>query len=251
MSLFESSLTGDDGRTTEVTGITAGQLATVLTAYTPLTDTAANTAAIGANSAGVAGNAAALAAQAAAHAAQLDGKLDSAALGPALAPYAPAADLAATDGLAAANASSVTALKTSLIAGLATKADQSALDALEVVVASKATPESVDTRLQAFSTTAAMNSAITSSANTTLAATAATYALKTVVDQLALDLAAKQTGPDVDQKVATALLPFASAADVTAAAALRTTPSDVDQKIATALLGQASSDDPELPKVAK
>ena len=45
MSLFESSITGNilnDGSTTEISGITAGQLATVLTAYTPLTDTATN-----------------------------------------------------------------------------------------------------------------------------------------------------------------------------------------------------------------
>ena len=52
MSLFESTITGNilnDGQTTEVSGITAGQLATVLTAYTPLTDTAANTASIAAN----------------------------------------------------------------------------------------------------------------------------------------------------------------------------------------------------------
>jgi hypothetical protein len=74
--MFESSITGnilDDGRTTEVTGITAGQLATVLTAYTPLTDTAANTAAIGANSTAAANNAAAIAAQAT----QMDGKLEA------------------------------------------------------------------------------------------------------------------------------------------------------------------------------
>ena len=37
MSLFESTITGNilnDGGTTEISGITAGQLATVLTAYT-------------------------------------------------------------------------------------------------------------------------------------------------------------------------------------------------------------------------
>ena len=46
MSLFESSITGNvlnDGSTTEISGITAGQLATVLTAYMPLTDTAQRT----------------------------------------------------------------------------------------------------------------------------------------------------------------------------------------------------------------
>ncbi|CAE7519663.1 unnamed protein product, partial [Symbiodinium pilosum] len=64
MSLFESTITGNilnDGGTTEISGITAGQLATVLTAYTPLTDTAANAAAIGTNAAGVAANTAAVA----------------------------------------------------------------------------------------------------------------------------------------------------------------------------------------------
>ena len=37
---------------------------------------------------------------------------------------------------------------------------------------------------------------------------AATYALKSVVDQLALDVAARQTAADVDQRVATALLSY-------------------------------------------
>ena len=64
MSLFESSITGNilnDGSTTSTTGITAGQLATVLTAYTPLSDTATNAASISANSTSAANNAAALA----------------------------------------------------------------------------------------------------------------------------------------------------------------------------------------------
>ena len=82
-----------------------------------------------------------------------------------------------------------------------------------------------------------MNSSITSANNATLATVAATYALKTVVDQLALDVAAKQTAADVDQRVATALLPMASTSDLNAAVALRTTPLDVDTKIANALLG--------------
>ena len=37
---------------------------------------------------------------------------------------------------------------------------------------------------------------------------ATTYALKTVVDQLAIDVAARQTAADVDQRVATALLSY-------------------------------------------
>ena len=81
-----------------------------------------------------------------------------------------------------------------------------------------------------------MNSSIASANNATLATVAATYALKSVVDQLALDVAARQTAGDVAQAVATALLPMASTSDLTAAVALRTTPADVSQLIATALL---------------
>ena len=72
-----------------------------------------------------------------------------------------------------------------------------------------------------------MNSSIASANNATLASVAATYALKTVVDQLAIDVAARQTAADVDQRVATALLPVASTSDLTAAVNLRTTPADV------------------------
>ena len=61
MSLFPSTLTGrilDDGVTEppviELQGISAGQLATVLTAYTPLETTAQNTADIGTNAAAIA-----------------------------------------------------------------------------------------------------------------------------------------------------------------------------------------------------
>eukprot|EP00439_Symbiodinium_sp_Y106_P059333 s1258_g8.t1 len=165
MSLFESSITGNvlnDGSTTEISGITAGQLATVLTAYTPLTDTAANTAAVGANAAGLA----ALQAQVAALPPP-----------PNLAPYALAADLASAEGSIAANQSSITALNTSLVTSLAGKANQSALDALQL-----------------------------------------------------------ESGPDVDSKIATALLDRPSSTDLTTAVNLKTTPADVDQKVATALL---------------
>ena len=81
-----------------------------------------------------------------------------------------------------------------------------------------------------------MNSSIASTNNATLATVAATYALKSVVDQLTLDVAARQTAGDVAQAIATALLPMASNGDLTAAVALRTTPADVSQLIATALL---------------
>ena len=189
MSLFESTITGNilnDGQTPittiEMQGISAGQLATVLTAYTPLTDTAANTASIGTNSAAVA----ALQAQVAAIPAPPD-----------LTPYALAADLAAAEGSIAANASSITSLSSSLTTGLAGKANQSALDALQLDVNGKSTPASVDLKLANHPTSAAMNSAITSANNATLAAN---YGLKSTQDQLALDVAARQTAADVDQK---------------------------------------------------
>ena len=195
MSLFESTITGNilnDGGTTEISGITAGQLATVLTAYTPLTDTAANTAVIGTNIAGVAANAAAV------------GFLQAQVAGlpgpPDLAPYALAADLAAADSIAA-NQSSITALNTSLTTALAGKANQSSLQPLQLEVDAKSTPASVDAKLASYSNTVAMNSAITSANNVTLATVASSYALRTVTDQLALDLAAKQSRPDVDQKI--------------------------------------------------
>ena len=228
MSLFVSSITGrilDDGstpaETIELQGVTAGQVATILTQYTPLETTTANTANIGANAAALA----ALQTQVAALPAPPD-----------LTPYALAADLAAAEGSIATNQSSLTALSASLATGLAGKANQSALDALQLEVATKSTPASVDTKLQAFSNTAAMNSAIASANNATLASVASNYALRTVTDQLALDLAAKQSGPDVGQKIATALLDRPSATDLTAAVNLKTTPADVDQKVATALL---------------
>ena len=167
MSLFESSITGnilDDGRTTETTGITAGQLATVLTAYTPLTETATNTASISANTTDMANNAASITA--------LQTQVAAIPPPPDLTPYALAADLAAAEGSIAANQSSITALNTSITTGLATKANQSALDALQLEVDGKSTSASVDVKLQA---TAAMNSAITSANNATLATVAASW----------------------------------------------------------------------------
>ena len=110
------------------------------------------------------------------------------------------ADLAAAEGLIAANASGLTAVNTSLTLGLASKANQSALDALQVQVDGKSTPASVDLKLANHPTIAAMNSSIASTNNATLATVATTYALKTVVDQLAIDVAARQTAADVDQR---------------------------------------------------
>ena len=228
MSLFESTITGNilnDGQTPittiEMQGISAGQLATVLTAYTPLTDTAANTASIGTNSAAVAA---------------LQTQVAAIPPPPDLAPYALAADLAAAEGLIAANQSSITTLiSTSLTTGLAGKANQSALDALQLDVNSKSTPASVDLKLANHPTNASMNSAITSADNAVLAQVAATYGLKSTQDQLALDVAARQTAADVSQAIAT-VLDRPTTTDLNGTVALRTTPADVDQKIATALL---------------
>ncbi|CAE7490703.1 unnamed protein product, partial [Symbiodinium pilosum] len=159
MSLFES--TGNilnEGGTTEISGITAGQLATVLTAYTPLTDTAANAAAIGTNTAGVAANAAAVASLQA-QVAGLPGPPD-------LAPYALAADLAAAEGTRCS---------------------------------CRWTPSPPRPPWTPSWRATAMNSAIASANNATLATVGSSYALRTVTDQLALDLAAKQ-GPTWTKK---------------------------------------------------
>ena len=200
MSLFPSTLTGrvlDDGQTPppviELQGISAGQLSLVLTQYTPLETTTQNTADIGTNAAAIAA---------------LQGQVAALPAAPDLTPYALAADLAAAEGSILANASGLVAVNTSLTQGLATKANQSALDALQVEVNGKSTPASVDLKLANHPTTAATNSSIASANNATLSSVAATYALKTVVDQLAIDLAARQTAADVDQRVATALLSY-------------------------------------------
>ena len=215
MSLFPSTLTGrilDDGVTAppviELQGISAGQLATVLTAYTPLETTTQNTADIGTNAAAIAA---------------LQGQVAALPVVPDLTPYALAADLAAAEGLIAANASGLTAVNTSLTLGLASKANQSALDALQVQVDGKSTPASVDLKLANHPTTAAMNSSIASTNNATLATVAATYALKSVVDQLAIDVAARQTAADVDQRVATALLSYLTQTAYQAGQALQDT----------------------------
>ena len=84
-----------------------------------------------------------------------------------------------------------------LTTGLSNKADQSAFDVLEGVVATKSTPDGVDLKLSNYSTTAAMNGSIASANNTTLATVAANYGLKTVVDQHSLDIAARITPLEV------------------------------------------------------
>ena len=186
--MFEGPVTGnipevlDNGEVTDGTHVTAGQLALALTPYAQVTDLAVNTAAAGNNAAAIQ---------------SLDdrvaSKLDSSALAPAIAPLATAAALATTDGQVAAHGSSIAALQSSLTTGLSNKADQSAFDVLEGVVATKSTPDSVDLKLSNYSTTAAMNGSIASANNATLATVAANYGLKTVVDQHSLDIAARIT----------------------------------------------------------
>ena len=179
MSLFPSTLTGlDDGETPppviELQGISAGQLSLVLTQYTPLETTTANTAAIGVNAAASAAG---------------PGRFPARSSGPrAVRPGSHKTSILT-------NASGLAAVNTSLTLGLSSKANQSALDALQVEVDGKSTAASVDLKLANHPTTAAMNSSIASANNATLATVATTYALKSVVDQLALDVAARRPSP--------------------------------------------------------
>ena len=76
---------------------------------------------------------------------------------------------------------------------LSNKADQSAFDVLEGVVATKSALDGVGLKLSNYSTTAAMNGSIASTNNATLATLTANYGLKTVVDQRSLDIAARIT----------------------------------------------------------
>ena len=197
--MFEGPVTGnipevlDNGEVTDGTHVTAGQRPRSDSLRS--SDLAVNTAASG-------NNAAAIQSLDDRVTAELASKLDSSALAPAIAPLATAAALATTDGQVAAHGSSIAALQSSLTTGLSNKADQSAFDVLEGVVATKSTPDSVDLKLSNYSTTAAMNGSIASANNATLATVAANYGLKTVVDQHSLDIAARITPLEVDTKVA-------------------------------------------------
>ena len=163
--MFEGPVTGnipevlDNGEVTDGTHVTAGQLALALTPYAQVTDLAVNTAASG-------NNAAAIQSLDDRVTAELASKLDSSALAPAL---TTAAALATTDGQVAAHGSSIAAPQSLLTTGLSNKADQSAFDVLEGVVATKSTPDGVDLKLSNYSTTAAMNGSIASANNATTA----------------------------------------------------------------------------------
>ena len=192
----------NDGSTTEISGVTAGQLATVLTAYTPLSETASNTASISANATGVANNTAAIAA--------LQSQVDSR-LGRCRRSHR--RQLLQHHRLEHEPHNGVGRQDQPICAGR---------------------PATGGGRQVHPCRRGRVSSAITSASNATLASLATNYVLRTVTDQLALDLAAKQSGPDVDQKIATALL--VSATDLTAAVNLKTTLADVDQRVTTALL---------------
>ena len=192
--MLEGPVTGNIPEVLDNGEVTCVPLA--LTPYAQVTDLAVNTAASG-------NNAAAIQSLDDRVTAELASKLDSSALAPAIAPLATAAALATTDGQVAAHGSSIAALQSSLTTGLSNKADQSAFDVLEGVVATKSTPDGVDLKLSNYSTTAAMNGSIASANNATVAAN---YGLKTVVDQHSLDIAARITPLEVDTKVANALL---------------------------------------------
>ena len=179
----------------------------------------------------------------------------------ALTPYAQVTDLAVNTAASGNNAAaiqslddrvtSIAALQSLLTTGLSSKADQSAFDVLEGVVATKSTPHGVDPKLSNYSTTAAMNGSIASANNATLATVAANYGLKTVVDQHSLDIAARITpleaaalASELASRDASISGLQASKADASAltAYALQSavdTSSEVDSKIATALLAQS------------
>ena len=203
VNMFEGPVTGnipevlDNGEVTDGTHVTAGQLALALTPYAQVTDLAVNTAAAGNNAAAIQSESPQ----------SWPPSWTAARWRRQLRPW-PAA-LATTDGQVAAHGSSIAALQSSLTTN---KADQSAFDVLESVVATKSTPDGVDLKLSNYSTTAAMNGSIASANNATLATVAANYGLKTVVDQHSLDIAARITPLEVDTKVANALLGAVTAA---------------------------------------
>ena len=173
VNMFEGPVTGnipevlDNGEVTDGTHVTAGQLALALTPYAQVADLAVKAAS--------GNNAAAIQSLDDRVTAELASKLDSSALAPAIAPLATGAALATTDGQVAAHGSSIAALQSSLTTGLSNKADESAFDVLEGVVATKSTPDGVDLKLFNYSTTAAMNGSIALANNATLATVAANY----------------------------------------------------------------------------
>ena len=142
--MFEGPVTGnipevlDNGEVTDGTHVTAEQLALALTPYAQVTGQQRGRHPVpGRQSHRRAGL-----------------KAGQQRAGAGIAPLATAAALATTDGQVAAHGSSIAALQSSLTTGLSNKADQSAFDVLEGVVATKSTPDGVDLKLSNYSTTA-------------------------------------------------------------------------------------------------
>ena len=231
----------DNGEVTEGTRVTAGQLALALTPYAQVADLAVNTAASG-------NNAAAIQSLDDRVTAELTSKLDSSAGNRS-------SGHGSSPGHRGRLRTGAASLQSSLTTGLSNKADQSAFDVLEGVVATKGTPGSVGLKLSNYSTMAAMNGSIASANNATLA-TVANYGLKTVVDQRPLDIAARITPLEVDTKVALAselasrdasisgLQASKTDASVLTAYALQSAvdaSSEVDSEIAAALLGAVTT----------
>ena len=152
--MFEGPVTGnipevlDNGEVTDGTH-TAGQLALALTPYAQVTDLAVNTAASRRHP--VPGR------QSHRRAGLKAGK-QRAGAGNCAPGHGGGPGHHGRPG--AAHGSSIATLQSSLTTGLSNKADQSAFDVLEGVVATKSTPDGVDLKLSNYSTTAAMNGSI-------------------------------------------------------------------------------------------
>ena len=139
VNMFEGPVTGnipevlDNGEVTDGTHVTAGQLALALTPYAQVTDLAVNTAASGNNACHpVPGR------QSHRRAGLLAGQQRA---GAGNCAPSNGGGPGTTDGQVAAHGSSIAALQSLLTTGLSNKADQSAFNVLEGVVATKSTPE--------------------------------------------------------------------------------------------------------------
>ena len=137
----------------------------------------------------------------------------------------------------AAHGSGIAALQSSLTTGLSNKADQSAFDVLEGVVATKSISDGVDLKLSNYSTTAAMNGSIAFANNATLT---------TASRRHSLDIAARITllgGGDQRPDCLRPALVRGHARRTQARwppCSPRWTPLEVDTKMANVLLGLAT-----------
>ena len=108
-------------------------------------------------------------------------------------------------------------LQSSLSNGFALKADQSALEALQLEIAGTTTPESLAAALLPYAQTAHVGTQISTTQNTLRTELIALFATKAQVDNLSLALAEKATDEDVASAIATALLGYATTQDLQAA----------------------------------